>query len=732
MEEPKESKEAAEKTLVPESVPQKEEEEDDDNQEYPVSKIPKRKGRLVQTAGPSVPRKQEAPLTFDEIVKAVKEVNEFYTKQKEQEKQTQTSPVSMDIINQLGIRSLIIISDPLNFDDYLKPKNVSDCTLYSGTMWLNFKTVIAHDIESPMIASRSLYDYLLSCNQLHRLLANWRIYTFPKDDALIVCIPKGEKFDGYLAKTKDFSAGGEGKNISDGELLLGIKVNRLKEIEPPSPLPTETKKPTSPDNLKQYLSDILVTHADLKGWGESYSNIWDIYLTGHGGELKGQMYLAGISTSSFNAVLDFFNLGINTRTLFYETCFAGGTNLKTPYQYTNKEVQERNFKFTIIAGTTFFSETISHTSNFPLIDKRETKKLGEPFYIKRCGLFVDDFDTDEYFKQLNEYFTNFGQANIANLKKDQTSKRAKKAVKDALEERITLADVIKNISDWSTSLDPEHRYLKIPSIRFPNTGWFKVAQIKQDLFTIDNSKIMRAVNQGNNKITVPADTKMILLEEQYIPVEIWIQGDKMPLLVPKKIDRDEGDLDYFLAKIVAPDITLIDDDASAQDDFKTMILSLKNKAPNVGNFFIEKFFVKVGNQTTKEGEKLDWGDEAVLLRNVVVNVQVTERFDRFITVTHKKKHFIFFFANNYWESREEPLVNFETIKETMAKYSTLPESMNPQHTKNPEPILEQPLLHSYMQKLDDKDALSEWKNNLSEKQEEKLKQLKKQMKKNIQ
>ena len=97
----------------------------------------------------------------------------------------------------------------------------------------------------------------------------------------------------------------------------------------------------------------------------------------------------------------------------------------------------------------------------------------------------------------------------------------------------------------------------VPTIRFPNTEWFRVADIEK-VFRLDNSAIMRAINQGKDTIVIPKNTEIIIVISPYIPIQIKIEGDRMPLLVPQEART------YYLKGIYAPDVYLIKDSILAR------------------------------------------------------------------------------------------------------------------------------------------------------------------------
>ena len=160
-----------------------------------------------------------------------------------------------------------------------------------------------------------------------------------------------------------------------------------------------------------------------------------------------------------------------------------------------------------------------------------------------------------------------------------------------------MANVIKNASDWSESFSGVVANILVPTIRFPNTEWFRVADIEK-VFRLDDSAIMRAINQGKDTIVIPENTEIIILLSPYIPIPIKIEGDRMPLLVPQ-----EHETNYYLKEIYAPGVYLIKNSmVGVGSDFMTMLYNLQKKMPNAGVFYIGKITMKLCEQKVQDNK----------------------------------------------------------------------------------------------------------------------------------
>ncbi len=480
-------------------------------------------------------------------------------------------PGEASITDELGIRPLIILFDPNNEDGYKRGKE-------TGAMRTTLRTSLG-SYYIPIITSRWLLDFAMEDSETKKKLQYWDIYLAnnPAAQSMVVFIPKKGILDPteeagtkvplipYAEKLNAYSVS-ETKALSDGELLLGIKINKLQKVDLSS-IPADNETPS--DDLKKFLQDILITHADTKKLSANsdndFLNLWDILLFGHG--LAGKT-VAGMTTASFTSVLDFLNFGIHTRSLFYISCYSGGTNLEKAYRYTTHmdEKEHKNFNFMIIVLNAFETVTFTGLSSQGMID---------------------------YFQMLNAYITN--------------------------QNPPSLLQVVKNISgdeSVKSSFSKEKKELQLPVVRFPHTQWFNIVEasklpasiksktpiIESDLpesmksgqealqgkkmIRITNSSIQRIINGGKDKINIPADVKLIVVEARYVPIPVVISGNEMPLIVPLESNKN-----YFFAEIDASQCVFSEKGKGLLDMFD----ALNEKMPNAGSFFIQKLIISAGS-----------------------------------------------------------------------------------------------------------------------------------------
>lgn len=531
---------------------------------------------------------------------------------------------SIPLEAQIGSRPLMIFFDP-----FVIEHNPTDTISSDFSKSMKYQT-------APILVNRSIWNILLSAPESLSSFneSQWHVYA-SHDESLLLFIPKIEPFESYMKELGEFNAI-QGKNkISDGELLLGMKINQLTKINRPLALSHYNKTRYSSDNLKEYLKAIMVTHTDIKNHGEEYLNNWDIFLFGHGlSSQKDIGLIAGMRVASFESLLDFLNQNIHTHTLYYMTCHAGGKNLKTPYEYkagaVKKEQREKDLNFIIIAGTTFDLE-MGFANNLN-----------------------EDFEFGSYFKDLNNYFA-------GNRKK-------------------SLAAIIQQIKigPMRFSFESTNDVLQVPTIRFPHTAWFKVTDIDKRITLLNNSAIMRAVNRGKNEITIPTQTNLIVLDTRYIPLSLMISGTKMPLFIPHDIHQTP----YFFKAITAPNINLI----GGNTDIKTMLALLKLKIPSAGHFYIETLTAKLPYQRTQHGS-LEWGDQPLTFKQVIIDPNNS------IHLMYNKQAFTYTVKDNLWAPTSSASLNFLAKKEIIRAQSTLPESMK---SDTPKSIIKLPLFHKYM------------------------------------
>ena len=368
------------------------------------------------------------------------------------------------LITQLGMRRLVILFYP----EFILRDKVD-------ALWSSLAAALNEpDASAPIITSFGLaQQYARSGNQ--ELLHAWDIYILrnhPNCGEYVIFIPKDDvqnKF-GINNFTDEEIGNFRINSLSIKELILGIKLNKLTKVNALQLSRSSGESSNNQgvrNNLPKGLEQILISRVDFGKDREKevYLNRWDIYLTGHGGS----GIIANMPLNIFSRLLDWFNEKINTRSLFYDTCFAGGTHLTEPYQDPKaasgeQQVLAKDLNYLVISATTFEAPT-SVSSTFGEMIGFGVEK---PFF-KLIG--------DKYFAQYFDRLDHF----LATKQKERTQVMA-------------LSDIVRNLIDWKNTFNPEWlEWINLPAVRFPHTDRFITLEDKA-IFSINDNAIMRAVN----------------------------------------------------------------------------------------------------------------------------------------------------------------------------------------------------------------------------------------------
>lgn len=517
----------------------------------------------------------------------------------------------LGVRKELGFRSLIILFDPKNDDKYR-----FDGCRSGGALTYDFDGAIQGNV--PILTSWSFLHYALNCEDTKKHLEKWNIYSVNIEkgndfyQSMCIFIPK--KNEDYLKKLGKYTVNSNYQQISDGALLLGMNLKlgintmRVEGYSSDNHAPLE--------DLKACLNQILVTNADLKkaGIDESYTNTWDIYLSGHGSSKAAgyeQSKIAAVPIEDFEKFLEFLNLGISTRSLFYSSCFSGGENLEKAYEYgtgiqlAQEEKRSKDFNYMIISANAFGTTT-------------SAQKLES-----------DSFD--KYFDRLGRYLTRTGYQTVL----DENTKNTIP---------LTLDRVINTIYAWEYSFDRANFVrahfssskvrLELPTVRLAHADRFVLTSSDDKrLFVINDGTIESVINGNKKEIIIPKDTKMIVLQSRYIPIPIVIQGypsdpswlqldptnlsnykPTMPLIVPQEPDKD-----YFIKEIRAEKCYLGYGEAGLQ----SALSSLNHKIDNSllkGTWYIEKLRINIGEADLLLNLQKGFSTTIFNLKGVILNL----------------------------------------------------------------------------------------------------------------
>lgn len=588
-----------------------------------------------------------------------------------------TSQPPMDIAKQLGNRSLIILCD--------------EAGIIGATT-----SALASAINegcAPIITSNSLWKQTQRINgktegippleivSFNVIPDEWNIYA-TSDWKMLIFIPKQGilkqthnaviKFNDYLQKLDIFSADKK-EILSDGELLLGMKLSQLQKINTISEIPGG-ERINDTTNLTKYLNEILITNKDLNLMPEGLLNQWDIYLEGHGFENK----TAGMDIAAFKSFLDFLNRNVTTRSLFYVTCYAGD-HLKDAYQIeVDKETKDKNFNFTIISGTALQAPM---SATLPIPEKAYSS----------------------YFQLLGEYFKGGKKSN------------------DKLFKAIS---TFKFFAGNSTIVD------SIATVRFPNTQWFKIPGSK-DAFVLNNDLIMRSINRGKKTISLKQDT--VIIESQYVPItlDIYSTNKTKPILVPTKSDCFLQEIHLTHLTFLDFILSLVRTSQVLQSNLYIQKLVIKNNSPNESvqsrtfkNVIISKGNVILKNEKTNQWRPYRGNDKRSSKDEKMVGVSAyiaLEENGKVYTLDPWKKETEVWEPGYLFDTSDDAIKalvrDFQEKKETIRKESTLPTSMT---ADTPKPTIEKPLSYEFLAYIGKPQELSTKLQSLEPEQKERL------------
>ena len=249
-------------------------------------------------------------------------------------------------------------------------------------LWERFKTTPAKtiftkawapdpedDTLSKVLGNQTCADILFTPNQ-------WNVYAADgqaanKQDRLYVFMPHQ-----YVKTTL-----GNAKQDND----LGLNISTLALVK--DPLSTAETKTASELNYEQ---GNVVADALNQILCQTSTHPWNVYCIGHGS--KGDRNtgkIVGLSIPTFESITLFFNTKVRTNFFFYDTCFAGGKHLTTPFTIEKAPVR---LSYPIAAGSISDAPTSSQMvllgsweerPGLPIKIPMETisKAVGKPIHL---------------------------------------------------------------------------------------------------------------------------------------------------------------------------------------------------------------------------------------------------------------------------------------------------------------------------------------------------------------
>lgn len=133
-------------------------------------------------------------------------------------------------------------------------------------------------------------------------------------------------------------------SLTEVEKILGLKVNHMRTVSP-----AVIKKPYHAPEFADYfvdsLSDVFITKNEYyKSGYRALIPSWALFITGHG---LIRYAVAHLSIEQFKKFLLFLDEKINTRLLYYSTCYAAGSTAELLYKDAENAVG-KSYPFPII------------------------------------------------------------------------------------------------------------------------------------------------------------------------------------------------------------------------------------------------------------------------------------------------------------------------------------------------------------------------------------------------
>lgn len=306
-----------------------------------------------------------------------------------------------------------------------------------------------------------------------------------------------------------------GRETSDVERMLGLKVNHMKSITMDDLLAQEPEleamfiedytmesghlmhKQIQDNNV---LDSIFCTYHHYQGTTRYAMKSWIFVLTGHGDGLR----IAAMRFDTFKIFLDFLTRQITTRLLIYNSCYAAGTNNKKIYEVGS--VLHKAYLFPIITMALTEAPTIAAwtCSFFPFVRFSHGANYKE---------FLEKIKTIDYSQKCMN----------------------------------SLAGIISCSSLLSFPNDT-------PQIRLPHTEWFSVIANRDEVVSVGSTLAMsRSVDKPLRMSTFFGKKHhMVLLYARNIPFEIIVDAPGIRSIIP----MIPGETVYVLEKISCPHLVL--------------------------------------------------------------------------------------------------------------------------------------------------------------------------------
>lgn len=310
-------------------------------------------------------------------------------------------------------------------------------------------------------------------------------------------------------------------NAELAELALGLRVNHM-----PTVAFAELREPTTAPQFANYFiaalreNQLFVTNHDyyLASQAASASSrtsdnfpkipAWSFYLAGHG---LSNYSIAHLSPTQFKEFLELFDNKINTKLLYYMSCYAAGTNSELVYKDLTTGIN-KTYDFAII--TQALTDTTTSYPALKLVIERGILKIESKIAY------------NNFFAQITTNKTN----NIDSASKPDYQK---------------ITEILSPNLIYSTSSNLNNT----PQIKFPGIPWFSV--LKNDTVVSIGSILAKTRTTSLNIATffTQKNPLAILLYTPNIPFELLINTRTPTGDVPAIISMLPGDAMHHLKQI---------------------------------------------------------------------------------------------------------------------------------------------------------------------------------------
>ncbi len=360
----------------------------------------------------------------------------------------------------------------------------------------------------------------------------WIIRMIPNtDDGLMLLIPQN-----YMPKIASKPPTTE--SFSEQELILGLKIDHMPVIKPDALFkllgPLQAHK--NPDYFMRGIwnngtSGLFITRKELSALKIPREAMpqWALYMNGHG-TIKEE--IVSLQPQQFSQWLNFLETQIETKLLYYWSCYAAGTNSQLLFHDEQRGI-DRTFSYAIVSGAAPEAVLYAHAD----LD----------FALEKFSRTDIDFTHKSLALKIHLNFNNFVQT-------------------------ITTADTIDFLALSNqlypiTTAEPSHgastqavMLRRLSQVKLPGIPWFNL--IDSDHITVSLGEKLALSRDPTKPLNISTffgtkneslKPRIVLLYTQLIPFELIIPTKQIPVfasMVP-------GAAMHIFQKISVPQATLL-------------------------------------------------------------------------------------------------------------------------------------------------------------------------------